>query len=96
MYGNGRCKVSSYLAVSHVVERSKLPAFQHFGMRFLYPAVVNRYETVTNSIRHLSSLCNSYQSYPTVISSMSQLLTLCDSDRSFPTIITMMINTLIF
>ena len=76
----------SYPGAAHVFERSKLPAFQHFGTRFLYPTVMNCYATVTNPIRQLLALCDSYESYPTVISSMRQLWGLCDSYESYPTV----------
>ena len=80
----------SYPGAAHVFERSKLPAFQHFGTRFLYPTVMNCYATVTNPIRQLLALCDSYESYPTVISSMRQLQALCDSYQSYSTVISSM------
>ena len=81
----------SYPGAAHVFERrSKLPAFQHFGTRFLYPTVMNCYATVTNPIRQLLALCDSYESYPTVISSMRQLWGLCDSYESYATVISSM------
>ena len=71
---------SSNPVVAHMVERrSKLFAFQHFGTHFLYSTVMNCYATVTNLIRQLSDLCNSYESYLTVIKSMRQLSALSDS-----------------
>ena len=76
----------SYPGAAHVFERrSKLPAFQHFGTRFLYPTVMNCYATVTNPIRQLLALCDNYESYPTVISSMRQLSVLCDSYELYAT-----------
>ena len=81
----------SYPVAAHVFERrSKLPAFQHFGTRFLYATVMNSYATVTNPIRQLLALCDSYepyQSYTTVISSMRQLLSLSNSYQPYATVI---------
>ena len=78
----------SYPGDPHVFERrSKLPTFQHFGMRFLYPTVMNCYATVTNPIRQLLALCNSYEPYPTVINAMRQLSALSDSYQPYATVI---------
>ena len=74
----------SYPGAAHVFERrSKLPAFQHFGTRFLYP-------TVVSPIRQLLALCDSYEVYATVMSPMRQLSALCDSYQSYPTVMSSM------
>ena len=78
----------SYPGAAHVFERrSKLPAFQHFGTCFLYPTVMNRFATVTNPIRQLIALCNSYEPYPTVINAMRQLSALSDSYQPYAAVI---------
>ena len=58
-----------------------------FSIRQLWIAC---YATVTNPIRQLLALCDSYESYPTVISSMRQLWGLCDSYESYATVISSM------
>ena len=81
----------SYPVAAHVFERrSKLPAFQHFGTRFLYPTVMNSYATVTNPIPQLLGLCDSSEPYPTVINAMRQLSALSDSYQSYTTVISSM------
>ena len=78
----------SYPGAAHVFERrSKLPAFQHFGTRFLYPTVMNCYATVTNPIRQLLALCDSYKPYLTVLNSMRQLSALSDSYQPYAAVI---------
>ena len=83
----------SYPGAAHVFERSKLPAFQHFGTRFLYPTVMNCYATVTNPIRQLLALCDSYEPYPTVINASDnyqrywQLSVLYDSYQLYAAVI---------
>ena len=73
---------------TNVIERSStLPAFQHFGTRFLYPTVMNCYATVTNPIRQLSAPWDSYEFYPTVIKSMWQLSALSGSFDLYLTVI---------
>ena len=77
----------SYPGAAHVVERrGKLPAFQPFGTPFLYPTVMNCYATVTNPIRQLLALCNSYEPYQTVINAMRQLLALSHSSWLYATV----------
>ena len=77
----------SHPGAAHVIERrSKLPAFQHFGTRFLYPTVMNCYATVTNPIRQLLTLRDSYEPYPAVINAMRQLLALSNSYQLYATV----------
>ena len=80
----------SYPVAAHVFERrNKLP-LSTFRDAFSLPTVMNSYATVTNPIRQLLALCDSYEPYPTVINAMRQLSALSDSYQSYTTVISSM------
>ena len=90
----------SYPVAAHVFERrSKLPAFQHFGTRFLYRLLwipmrqlqtlfdsYQCYATIISAIWQLSVLSDSCQLYAAVISSIRQLSALCHSNWPYATV----------